>query len=115
MKLAVDQLDLAGLVEASLAALRELPPADATAPLRQRLVAEINVRLSRAERAAAAAPERSREWYAHVRVIDATHDALLMIGEPSPDDGPLIAALNLAELGQRLRDLMPYSAEGEGL
>ncbi|MCI3929174.1 DUF6415 family natural product biosynthesis protein [Streptomyces sp. AN091965] len=111
----VAQLDLAGLVEASMAALGELPAAQATAPLHRRLVTEIRLRLPRAERAAAAAPERSREWYAHLRVIDAAHDALLMNGEePGPSDSPLIAALNLAELGRRLRDLMAYSAEGEG-
>ncbi|MEV0501156.1 DUF6415 family natural product biosynthesis protein, partial [Streptomyces spectabilis] len=106
MTLAADRSALDGLLEAAFSACGTLPPPAETAEVHRRLVAEIRLRLPGAERALARAPVRSRAWYAHLRVMDATRDALLRVGEePDPCESPLGAAVRVAELGRRLREL----------
>ncbi|MEI5102363.1 DUF6415 family natural product biosynthesis protein [Streptomyces sp. PmtG] len=110
MTLTADQLD--ALLEAAFSACAELPPARETGEVHRRLVTEIELRLPTAEQAAATAREGSDAWHAHRRVIDATHDALAFEGvEPTPSDSPLNAAIRVAELGRRLRDLSVYTPQ----
>ncbi|MEV0442984.1 DUF6415 family natural product biosynthesis protein [Streptomyces spectabilis] len=114
MTLAADRSALDGLLEAAFSACGTLPPPAETAEVHRRLVAEIRLRLPGAERAMARAPVRSRAWYAHLRVMDATRDALLRVGEePDPCESPLGAAVRVAELGRRLRELAVYPADSE--
>ncbi|MGA4842730.1 DUF6415 family natural product biosynthesis protein [Streptomyces sp. G45] len=97
------------LLEVALAACRTLPPTETTVQVHRDLVAEIQLRLPRAEQAAAAAEDGSPEWHRHQRVIRAARDALDWEGvRPQPGEGPLVAALRVAELGRRLRDLAAY-------
>ncbi|WP_051855030.1 DUF6415 family natural product biosynthesis protein [Streptomyces sp. NRRL B-1347] len=114
MTLTPDGTGLDGLLEAAMSACGTLPSPAETATIHRRLVAEIRLRLPGAERAMARVPVRSRAWYAHQRVIDATRDALLSGGvEPDPSASPLVAAMRVSELGRRLRDLSVYPAGSE--
>ncbi|MEU2563849.1 DUF6415 family natural product biosynthesis protein [Streptomyces longispororuber] len=102
------------LLALALGATATLPPPEETAKVHRRLVAEIRLRLPGAERAAAAAPVRSRDWYRHHQAMDAARDALEAVGEePDPRAGPTAAAVRLAELARHLRELREYPAEGE--
>ncbi|MEW2529410.1 DUF6415 family natural product biosynthesis protein [Streptomyces sp. NPDC047071] len=108
-----DLSSLEELVARAFGALGDPPAPEETAALHRRIVAEILLRLPQAEQAAASERERSDAWYTHQRVIDATHDALAMVGqEPAPGDGPTGAALRVAELARRLRDLSAYPPAG---
>ncbi|MFF9894993.1 DUF6415 family natural product biosynthesis protein [Streptomyces longispororuber] len=101
------------LLAAAGDASRTLPPPEETAKVHRCLVAEIRLRLPGAERAAAAAPVRSRDWYRHLKAIDAARDALEAVGEePELCVGPMAAAIRVGELARRLRDLREYPAEG---
>ncbi|GHE55236.1 hypothetical protein GCM10018785_25800 [Streptomyces longispororuber] len=102
------------LLAAASEAGRTLPPPAETAEVHRRLVAEIRLRLPGAERAAAAAPVRSREWYQHLKVMDDARAALAAKGEePDLCVGPMAAALRVGELARHLRELAAYPAEGE--
>ncbi|WP_282793641.1 DUF6415 family natural product biosynthesis protein [Streptomyces sp. CC224B] len=101
------------LLALALGATATLPPPEETAEVHRRLVTEIRLRLPGAERAAAAAPVRSRDWYRHLKAIDAARDVLARGEEPDPRVGPMAAAVRLAELARRLRELREYPAEGE--
>ncbi|MFD5697422.1 DUF6415 family natural product biosynthesis protein [Streptomyces lasiicapitis] len=106
--------DVQDLLVAAFSACRELPAPEETAAVHRGLVAEIKRRLPAAERAAAAAPDRSRDWYAHDRVIRAARDALQLEGEePSPHEGALVAGMRVAALGRCVRALVAYPSEGE--
>ncbi|GHE83544.1 hypothetical protein GCM10018785_59380 [Streptomyces longispororuber] len=102
------------LLAAAGEAGRTLPPAAETAEVHRRLVAEIRLRLPGAERAAAAAAVRSRDWYRHLQVVDDARAALEAKGEePDLRVGPMAAALRVGELARHLRALSVYPAEGE--
>ncbi|MEU2559217.1 DUF6415 family natural product biosynthesis protein [Streptomyces longispororuber] len=102
------------LLALALGATATLPPPEEAAKVHRRLVTEIRLRLPGAERAAAAAPVRSREWYRHHQAMDAARDALEVVGgEPDLHVGPTAAAIRLAELARRLRELSTYPVDGE--
>lgn len=95
------------LIVAALSACRNLPPleelTDLDTQLRTRILALTPIVQTRAD----AMNRGTVDWYAHQRALDRSQDALTS----PPGTSPLAAAIQVAELGRRLRDLDTYARE----
>ncbi|MFE9735512.1 DUF6415 family natural product biosynthesis protein [Streptomyces sp. NPDC005863] len=95
------------LIDRASAACRDRPPLAELADLDARLRASIAELMPTVQQRFEQQEKYSADWYAGNRILLDSRDAL---DEPA-QDGPLAAALGVAELGRRLRDLEGYARD----
>ncbi|WP_055701636.1 MULTISPECIES: DUF6415 family natural product biosynthesis protein [Streptomyces] len=95
-------------IEEALSACHDLPPVEQLARLDARLRTDIQELVGIVREQLRQLPPRSVDWYARRRTLLDSQEAL---AEPLRDT-PLAAAIGVAELGRRLRELDGY-ARGE--
>lgn len=95
------------LIGRARSACRDLPPHDELAELDTQLRAHIAALMPVVQRRFEQQEQYSADWYAGNRILLDAGDALQ---EPSQGT-PLAAAMGVAELGRRLRDLDAYAGE----
>ncbi|MFE0106343.1 DUF6415 family natural product biosynthesis protein [Streptomyces sp. NPDC059009] len=98
------------LIEEALSACRTLPCTTDMRALDERLRAALQERLPLVQRQADGLDRGTVDWWNRQRVIDAADNTL---AEQLPADAPLAAAVYVAELGRRLRELDAYAQEVE--
>ncbi|MEU6990434.1 DUF6415 family natural product biosynthesis protein [Streptomyces sp. NPDC046465] len=95
------------LIDEALSACRDRPSPEELAELDEQLRASIAELMPAAQRRFEEQETYSADWYAGNRIL---LDAGGALAEPT-QDAPLAAALGVAELGRRLRELDHYARE----